>query len=389
MTVSDNKILSPDILEKAIIAGCIYTPAFLEEAMPVLGSDDFQEPQNKVAWEVLTNMRSKGEVIDVASVIDPFQQSGLPPDFSTSLGAVWTDTFDTPYARTQKINQLTSLSDRIYGCKKLNDIVLQSKTGNVADGVQLACKLKELADDLCERHTIVSSGYVGDTLSADIDDLAKNNKGSIQFGLADIDRYLGGMNPGQYIIIAARPATGKSALVIQPFIDLARHGGISCLVSLEMTRRECMQRFVANIAGVSTHKIDCRETPDDRECRSIVAAIAEIKQWKMSVVDKPGMKISDIEKLLAQAKAQGKPIRLIAIDHFGLIVPDNTSKGRYDQYTPISNRIKQLAKAYECTFLVLAQLNRIDDFQKPTKVNLRDTGSLEQDADKIIFLYRD
>lgn len=380
-----------DTLEKTIIGLCINYPQAFEEAYFILRADDFQVETNRKAYSVLLSMRESRQAIDVASVIDLFAQQGIDFSYSADCSMLAADTVFSSVAWTQKFNALASLSDRLYGVGQLKEVIKQAGNGTIVDGSQMALRLKSVADDLSNRHVIQSSGYIGDTLQEDINSLARNSKNGIKFGLSDIDNRIGGMTPGQIITIGARPATGKSAIILKPFIDLAENGGIGCIFSLEMTRAEYLQRFIAHIANVSTNKVSGRETPDGEDCRAIVEAMSVLKSWKISVIDKPNMKLSDIERTMAQAKAKGQPIRLVAIDHFGLIVPDGTRpKARHEEYTHISNRLKQMAKQYECSILLLAQLNReVGEFEKPTQRCLRDTGSIEQDSDVIIFLYRD
>jgi replicative DNA helicase len=137
------------------------------------------------------------------------------------------------------------------------------------------------------------------------------------------------------------------------------------------------------------NRINGTDSPTSEECRAIADALAAMNTWKLYVIDEGCSTLSDIERMLARAKLSGDPIRLLCIDHFGLIQPDKRGKSRYEEYTEISNRVKVIAKKYKVTILCLCQMNRVkDSFSRPSMEDLRDTGSLEQDADKILFLNR-
>lgn len=388
MKALENQPSRCDILEKSIIGCSINNPVMLEEAVLTLTSDDFLEPKNKTAWNVLISMRNGNEPIDCASVLMPLQQSGIDSAYINEVNTLWQDSIDSAHSRTLRIEQLVSFSDRYYASQKLNGIMDRARKGEIKDGSAMACELKDLAEEVSRRHQVATSGYVGDTLSDDINSLAQTAGQTIHFGIPDIDRHLGGLGKGHYIILSARTGVGKTAMMIQTVVANCKRHETVCIATLEMPRQEMVHRLMANVSNVAMKKINHEEMPEEKEFKAIVDAMVEIKSWKLMIVDKPNMKLSDIEKVLAQAKAQGKPIRLMVVDHFGLITPDKNSKSRYEDYTLISNKIKQLAKQYECTFLVLAQINRnIDKYTKPTPNDLRDTGSLEQDADKIIFLH--
>lgn len=209
-------------------------------------------------------------------------------------------------------------------------------------------------------------------------------------GFADLDAILCGMKPGAFYVVAARPAMGKSAFGMALCEYASLDAGIGSLfVSLEMASEQLIERLAvarsrADGRGVATGRIAAAEY--DR----FTAAVGEINAAPLFVDDTPGMGILQITAG-ARRLRQRADIGLVVVDYLQLIEPDDDRANRQEQVAKVSRRMKALARELTVPVVALAQLNRqveARDDKTPRLSDLRDSGSIEQDADVVIFLHR-
>jgi replicative DNA helicase len=209
-------------------------------------------------------------------------------------------------------------------------------------------------------------------------------------GLLDLDRRLnGGLRPGQLALLAARPGLGKSGLAL----SIAYHLGVRQrrsvgVVSLEMGRAELLQRLVAMHTGVDTRLVEGLTRRGDRAMIDALGAIAEAP---IAIEDSAMLTVMDV-RAKARRLAALRPLELLIVDYLQLLIGDTPSRSRVDEVSRISRQLKLLARELGCPILALSQLSRAVE-QRQSKVpqlsDLRDSGSLEQDADIVLFISRE
>lgn len=216
----------------------------------------------------------------------------------------------------------------------------------------------------------------------------RDNRLRVFTGIGDLDNAMGPMCAGEMVVIAARPGQGKTALALQIAWHNAERKRPALFVSLEMTSEELALRKLSALA-----EVDSRVIRNGRVCPQQLSDIAEIA----GAIDLPLYLWAPARATMAQIRGVAKgltvrhPLQVVVIDYIGLIKHEGQAKftPRHEQVAAISNECKRLAKELECPVLVLCQLNREADNQKPSLANLRDSGAIEQDADIVIFPYRD
>ena len=226
-------------------------------------------------------------------------------------------------------------------------------------------------------------------------------------GLVDLDQKLGGMHPSDLIILAARPSMGKSALGINIAFDVARHyeyeilpdgtkrtvrGGVAAFFSLEMSAEQLAMRILAEVTGVPSDKIRKGEISAS-EYGLIRDAAAELQRSPLFIDDTGGISIA---KLAARARRLKRTsgLDLIVVDYLQLVTGADTSRmeNRVQEVTQITQGLKSLAKELAVPIVALAQLSRQvenREDKKPQLADLRESGSIEQDADVVMFIYRE
>jgi len=211
----------------------------------------------------------------------------------------------------------------------------------------------------------------------------------VSSGWSDLDRITGGFEPGQLIVVAGRPSHGKTTLAMNMAEHAILRGGQSVLVfSLEMSRQELVGRMAASMARVDMGKFRQPRRLEDSEWASLTQAIASVHGKPLWIDDTSALHINQI-RARARAHAQRRGLQMVIVDYLGLARGD--SPKLYEAVTQISGGLKALAKELQIPVIAVAQLNREADKRgshRPAMSDLRDSGALEQDADKILFVWR-
>ncbi len=212
----------------------------------------------------------------------------------------------------------------------------------------------------------------------------------ITSGFTDLDRQTTGFQPTELIILAARPSMGKTALVCNIAEAVARKSGKGVLLfSLEQSNLELAERFLSITARIDGHAIRAG-TLTDAQHDAMVQASDDLSKLPLFIDDKPARTMTQMAAI-ARRQHRKSPLGVIIIDYLQLIEPDDKSSPREQQIAQISRRLKFLAKELKIPVIALAQLNRgveLREDKRPRLADLRESGSIEQDADMVMFLHR-
>ena len=264
-------------------------------------------------------------------------------------------------------------------------------------------EMQQLFDDGSERRT---SFTLGEASAAMVDRVKRMRAGeadpnAIKSGIASLDKFTGGFHRGEYIILGARPSMGKTALATQIAYNVAGQRRGTFYASLEMPTPLITPRFAScrlwsadRLTSIEYQRI-IRGEVDERSMRWLESAAEELKAWPITIDDEAGLTAAEVEARAQIAKAkferQDMTLDLVVVDHIHKMRhPGSLSK--VSEYTEISARLAEMAKRLDCPVLALAQLNRgveARDDKRPQLADLRESGSIEQDADTVLFAYRE
>jgi replicative DNA helicase len=210
----------------------------------------------------------------------------------------------------------------------------------------------------------------------------------IPSGLIELDQMTSGFQKSELIIVGARPSVGKTALAL----TMAGHASIkekipTAFFSLEMSDMQLMQRLISSEAKIPSEKIRTGLLKMS-DFQSIQDAAGLIYEAPLYIVDMPNMKLLDLRAMARRLVAQFG-VKIIYIDYLGLITSENTAIPRYEQFSEISRSLKSLARELDIPVVALAQVRRDAEGKKPSLADIRDSGSIEQDADVVMFLHRE
>jgi replicative DNA helicase len=211
-------------------------------------------------------------------------------------------------------------------------------------------------------------------------------------GLAALDDRIGGFVRGDLIVIGARPSMGKTALGLQLMANVATRSTPALFASLEMKSVKLGHRLLAMKTGIPFSRIEWGRF-SEREFDIITEASRGLAQWPFAIEDRSGLSLSQLEAAIARQKVRRPGLALVVVDYLALMSPGDRYRGRkVDELGEISAGLKRIAKTADVVLVALHQLSREverRDNKRPILADLRDSGSIEQDADAVLFIYRE
>ena len=375
-------LLSRDAVYAAtekLTVDAFYTPAHGHIFEAILNIVDQQEPVDPVTVsDELRRMNVLDQIGGPATLLT--LQTACP---STSNAASYADIVERCYQLRRLIGVASEIADLGYTTPNEAPVVLDRAETMIYDVARANAKSADF--DMAE------------ALSAALDDLERNqNRHGIitgtPSGFPELDEILGGFQPGTMTIIAARPSQGKSALAL----SLAHHAAIErqmpvLLFSLEMSNSELIQRLMSMDARVNSQRMRFGEMRDD-DWQRIVQSVAHMKDAPIILDDSTDVTIGEIRGKARRAAQRFGGLSMVVVDYVQLMTGRQGAENRQLEVAEISRGLKLLSKEVNCPVVALAQLNRGVEQRmdkRPMLSDLRDSGSLEQDSDVVMFIYRD
>lgn len=372
--------------ERAVIASVLIDPSRIVDATAILSPADFYGEAHKHVWQAILDQDEASEPVDIVLVSRRLKAGGRleAAGGNAALGeiasAVATAANVEYYARIvrQKARYRALVNAAI---EALQASYAEEDTPEaIADQVEAAL----LSADPTSGAPVEASAAALEAMAGFASDTTSRQMGAMT-GLAEFDERIGGLFRGELCILAARPGIGKTSLACQIAHRAAKRGKRVYFVSLEMSAVELVTRVICSQAGVSSKLIRTGKLD-----HSHVAALSQAAQpfagLQWSIHDKPSMTVAEIRRW--GRRLAKKDLGLIVIDYLQLLTPADRRIQRHEQVGQLSKALKELARELEVPVLCLTQLSReaVKD-QEPQLHHLRESGSIEQDADMVLFLY--
>lgn len=400
--------LSPHSVEaeEAVLGSILIDPECFA-ALSFLNAADFFLTKHTWIWEALLSLIRRGDGIDYITVIEELkhQQSDGAPNRLDDVGGAAYITYlinHTPpgimaevYARiveraATRRRLITAAQDIVklaYDEEKDINAVLDE-----AKAVLDAVTNQPAQDDPKPIEAIASAAY--DELEKAAEDAQKKKPRGLRLGFTTLDAPTGGLFPGQFVVVAGRPGMGKTSFMLSSALNVVQEGKRVLFFSAEMTSRQIYQRLVAMQSGITTQKQRAGEL-DKKEMAEYLKTMAAASKFRLWIDDCGGLTAPAISRKTRRIKAR-YGLDLVVVDYIQLLdaVPATGQKhqNREAEVAAISKALKNMAKALEVPVMAAAQLNRQVTYRSekiPMLSDLRDSGSLEQDADIVIFLYQE
>ena len=382
--------------EQSVIGAMLLSKDAIADVVEVVREGDFYRPAHQTIYSAILDLYGKGEPADAVTVAAELAKSG---DIARIGGAT--------YLHTLVSMVPTAANGGYYGRIVREQAILRrlveagtrivqmgyTGTGDVDDMVDRA---QAEVYDVTDRRTSEDYLPLRDIMGEALNEIeAISNRGGemigVPTGFIELDKLTNGLHPGQLVIVAARPALGKSTLGL----DICRaasikHGLASVIFSLEMSRNEIVMRLLSAEAQVPLHHMRAG-TMSDGDWTKLASKMGTVSEAPLFIDDSPNMTLMEIRAKCRRLK-QRHDLRLVVVDYLQLMTSGKRVESRQQEVSEFSRSLKLLAKELEVPVIAISQLNRGAEQRtdkRPMLADLRESGSLEQDADVVVLLHRE
>jgi replicative DNA helicase len=375
--------------EEILIGSILKDNSILDEI--VLSPENFLDLTNQNIFRAMLEVKRKGFPIDGASLKDHMGETGF-------LFIGGNERLEAYKGTVASVHAFKSYEHMVLNQWKLatsKDLIQQTMENLNLDNVETLIRELSKIDEEGTQEDFNLKRHLMQLYENFTVESPKRRSG-IPSGFLGIDDKTDGFMPGNLIIVGARPAMGKTAFLLNMAINAAKkRDAIPIIFSLEMTEKELLNRVVSCIGEINGMKMkNPYHYTNEQEKDRGIKAIGELEQIDLKIYDKPAQKVSEMRAKIRKIKHQNPDKEIIVfIDYLTLIKPAQDHKGNmHAAVTEISADLKNLAKTFDCPVVCLAQLSRgVEQRQdkRPVMSDLRESGSIEQDANVIMMLYRD
>ena len=382
--------------EQSVIGAMLLSKDAIADVVESLREGDFYRPAHQLIYSSILDLYGRGEPADAVTVsaeltrIGELGRVGGAPYLHTLVASVPTAANASYYALIVKeravLRRLVEAGTRI----------VQMGYAGDGDVDQIVDRAQAAVYDITDRRTAEDYLPLSAIMPGTLEEIdAISSRGGVMAGVPtgfhDLDTLTHGLHAGQMIVIAARPAIGKSTVGL----DLARsasikHGLTSAIFSLEMSRNEIAMRLLSAEAGISLSNLRSGQM-SDVDWQKLARKMSAVSEAPMFIDDSPNMTMMEIRAKCRRLK-QRHDLRLVIIDYLQLMTSGKRVESRQQEVSEFSRSLKLLAKELEVPVIAISQLNRGPEQRtdkRPMLSDLRESGSIEQDADMVILLHRE
>jgi len=384
--------------ERAVIGSMIMDQDAILTASELLSSDDFYQGQYGIIFDVLSEMYKTGVGADIVTLQDKLREKEVPPELSSVefigelIGSVPTSANIKHYAGI--VHEKAMLRRLIQVTERISNICYMDRQplGEILD------ETEKSIFDLLQKRGGNTFEPIRDVVLRTLEsiEMTAKNKGHItglETGFRDLDYKTAGLQKSDLILIAARPAMGKTAFVLNIAEYMTLHNkNIVAVFSLEMSKEQLVKRMFSMNSYVDSQKIRTGNL-EDEDWDKLVGSVKRIGNSNLMIDDTSGITVQELRSKCRRLKIE-KGLDLVIIDYLQLMSGPGKRKNdnRQQEISDISRSLKIMAKELDIPVIALSQLSRAVEQRpekKPQLSDLRESGAIEQDADMVMFLYRD
>jgi replicative DNA helicase len=385
--------------EEATVGSLLIDGATISKIESLVQAEDFFSDRNRWIYEACVGLYQRNEAINQITVAqDLSRQEKLEKcggaAFLSHLISVCPTSLDIEYY-AKIVYRLSMMRKLINAADQISNIGYQASpeidtSMDKAEDILYGLRHGKSPRDFVHIRQILDKYFEAEPPSEE-EELKPSEVQHVPSGFIGLDDFLGGFQRSDLIVIAGRPSMGKTSLAL----NIARNASVErnacvAMFSLEMSRESLVERLVAGEALVNSRKIRLNyETPEEE--KRIMDAIGILSEAPIYIDDSPQLRVIEMRSKAKRLNFERK-INLIIVDHLGLIQGDYRVDNRVQEISYITRSLKVLAREMNVPVIVVSQLSRASEWRashKPQLSDLRDSGSIEQDADVVLFIYRD
>ncbi len=396
MNNEDLSVLKPPYsleAEQSVLGAILINPRALGEVAGMLRHTDFFLEQNQNIFLAMYEMYTSGDLVDIVTVSEKLKQMGLYDETRTQSYLITLADFVPSTANVQLYAKI------VYEKAMLRALIEAANT--IAENCYAETDEFSIVADQAEQAIYSLSGgrrvgelvHISVALEEAYTRIAQLASGELELGgikthFSEIDHMLGGLNKSDLVLIAARPGVGKTALALNIASNVAlKDKKLVVVFSLEMSKEQLVSRIISSEALIDSSRLRTGSINDD-EWPRLVQAASIINSANIKIDDNPSITIAQMKSMLRREKGIG----LVIIDYLQLMHSGSRHDSRANEVAEISRSLKIMARELDVPVIALSQLNRASEARKdrkPQLSELRESGSIEQDADVVMFLYKD
>ena len=391
---SSEKLTVSEKAEQSVLGAILLNNDSLTEVAGVLTFQDFYYNAHQIIYSAMLELYKKAEPVDFITLTEKIRPITNLEDvggysYIASLPSVIDYTKNIDYY-AQIVKEKSRLRQVIQAC---NQIISTAQTGKSVEEV-LEISEKTMFD-IAQDSSSKNLRHIKDVLMSTYEVIEENykNKGSmtgLDTGFTDLNFMTNGFQRTDLIVVGARPAVGKTAFALNIAHNAEKKGAKVAVFSLEMADTQLALRILAAECKVELSKLKSGEL-EEADWLKLVDSISVIAKNPVYINQTANINLMEIRSQCRKLKMQ-KGLDLIVIDYIQLMLPESNSENRQQEISKISRGLKILAKELDCTIMALSQVSRASEIRanhRPMLSDLRESGAIEQDADIVMFLYRD
>jgi replicative DNA helicase len=382
--------------EESVLGSMLLSKDAIAEVLELVREDDFYRPAHRTVFRSILELYGHGDAVDAVTVAEELRRSGALADIGgapflhTLVASVPTAANAAYYARIVKeagvLRRLIDVGTQIVqlGFETPQDT---ERAVDIAESLVYQVAQGRVSEDYQSLRDVLTG-----TLEA-IERLHEDHREitGVPTGFPDLDRLTSGLQPSNLIIVAARPAVGKSTLGL----DVARHAAVKAGVptvvfSLEMSKTELVQRLMCAECTVDMQRLRTGRM-EESDWTRLTRSLGKLADAPLFIDDSPGTTMMEIRAKCRRLK-QRHGLGLVVVDYLQLMQPSKRFENRQQEVSEISRSLKLLAKELAVPVIAISQLSRQTESRsdrRPMLSDLRESGALEQDSDVVLFIYRD
>jgi len=383
--------------EESVLGAMMLSPGAIGAVSEALDASDFYRESHAKIYRAALSLYAKGDPVDAITLVDELEERGELEKVGGrvrihELAALVPATANAGhYARI--VREMATLR----GLIRAGSAVAQLGWDRPGETTDLVDRAEQIVFDLSQSRVTSEFTHIETLLKESFERITALYEAGVDVtgtpsGFRDLDRLTAGFQPGNLVIVAARPSMGKSALGLCIATNLAVRGEVpTAIFTLEMSKSEVTQRLMCSEAKVESQRLRTGKLGADDWPR-LTAACDKLAKAPIYVDDTGSITMMEIRSKARRLKSKEPSLGLIVVDYMQLMTTGQTAENRVQEVSQISRQLKVLARDLDVPILAMSQLSRAVEQRhdkRPILSDLRESGSIEQDADLVMFIYRD
>jgi len=383
--------------EQSVIGSMLMDKDAVIVALDMISSEDFYSRQYSILYETMLELFNEGKEMDLVVIQDRLREKNVAPELSSLDFIKKIKPTVPPPANIKYYATIVKEKSTLRKLIKLNEDIANSCYVGSDSLEDILARTEKDIFELLQSRTAKDIRPIGDIAKNVLYRIEAASRTrevvtGIPTGFIDLDYKTSGLQPSDLVLIAARPSMGKTAFVLNMVQHIAMKKELPCMIfSLEMSSEQLVQRMIAMETGIDSQKLRTGNL-NDNDWDPLIRGIVDVSDSKIIIDDTPGISVGELRSKCRKVKLE-KGLSIVIIDYLQLMTGSSKrSENRQQEISEISRSLKALAREIKAPVVALSQLSRACETRpdhRPMLSDLRESGAIEQDADIVMFLYRD